>query len=46
MEYEKLRDEKVTAAAQLTKDTLSKIQKQGPGSVVTLNNLVTEVHIS
>lgn len=46
VEYEKLRDEKLNATATKTKDKLEQIQKQGPGSVVTLNsNLITEVKL-
>lgn len=42
-EYELMRDHVVKETVQATEAQLSKIQKQGPGNVVQLGGLVSEV---
>lgn len=45
-EYELLRDQKANESTQATEEKLAKIKKQGPGSVVQLSGLVSEVNIN
>lgn len=42
-EYERLRDQKINATAEETAEKLDKIKLQGPGDVVHLSGLVSEL---
>lgn len=42
-EYERIRDDKLNAVAEETADRLGKIKVQGPGDVVHLSGLVSEL---
>ena len=43
VEYEKLKEEKSIEKTKATDEMLSKIKAQGPGSLVDMNKLITQV---